>query len=315
MDKLEAILEIVREKGPILPVQVSKVISDSLLMTSARLSELLSKKKIKISGLKVGGSPLYYFPGQEIKLADFSSNLGNMEKKAFDILSEKKMIKDSDQEPAIRVALRQIPDFAVPLKVSYNNQSQVFWKWYLLSTEDAHGVIKRILSGNSPIKKEESHVASKKVESENDALKPINSFKEPQKNNIKKEPQSKLQEGNLKSHPLKIHKEIKKQPKNNFHGKVQNFFNNNSINVTNTFISKKQTECDYIINLTTTIGNIKYFCRSKSKKRVSDSDLSSALVQAQSKSMPLLFLTDGDLTKKAREMLEKELKNAIVKKL
>ena len=67
MDKNQAILEIISRKGPVIPVQVSKEINDNVLMASARLSELLSSKKVKISSLKVGGSPLYYLPGQEEK--------------------------------------------------------------------------------------------------------------------------------------------------------------------------------------------------------------------------------------------------------
>jgi len=131
MEINERILSIIKEKGPILPVQASKEINETILMTSARLSELLTAKKIKISNLKVGGSPLYYFQGQENKLQNFTDNLNGMEKKAYDLLSQNKILKDSDQEPAIRVALRQIKDFAVPLQVIYDNRTEIFWKWYL----------------------------------------------------------------------------------------------------------------------------------------------------------------------------------------
>ncbi|MCH9029894.1 MAG: hypothetical protein IH819_09840 [Bacteroidetes bacterium] len=48
---------------------------------------------------------------------------------------------------------------------------------------------------------------------------------------------------------------------------------------------------------------------------MSDGDLSSALIQAQSKGLPLLFLTKGELTKKAKEMIETELHNIIFKKI
>src|SRR3989344_6214488 len=106
------VLALVRQRGPILPIHISKHINDNILMTSARLSELLSYKKIKISNIKVGGSPLYYFEGQEIKLQNFADNLRGVERKAYDMLLENKLLRDTTQEPAIRVALRQIKDFA-----------------------------------------------------------------------------------------------------------------------------------------------------------------------------------------------------------
>src|SRR3989338_3139236 len=132
----EQILELVKQKGPILPIHISKHINDNILMTSARLSELLSYKKIKISNIKVGGSPLYYFEGQEIKLQNYADNLGSKEKKAYDMLLENKLLRDTTQEPAIRVALRQIKDFPIPLQVNYENKAEIFWRWYLTDNNE-----------------------------------------------------------------------------------------------------------------------------------------------------------------------------------
>ena len=146
MEINERILAIIKEKGPILPVQASKEINETILMTSARLSELLSAKHIKISNLKVGGSPLYYSAGQEAQLQKFTDNLNGMEKKAYDLLLQNKVLKDSEQEPAIRVALRQIKDFAIPLQVNYENKTEIFWKWYLIDIKEAEPLIKNKLS-------------------------------------------------------------------------------------------------------------------------------------------------------------------------
>ena len=154
MDTNETILAIIKEKGPILPVHVSKEINDNILMTSARLSELLTAKQIKISNLKVGGSPLYYFSGQEGKLQNFVDNLGGMEKKAYYLLENNKVLKDSTQEPAVRVALRQIKDFAIPLQVNYQNKTEIFWKWYLVDNKEVEVSIKNILSKKEEITQE-----------------------------------------------------------------------------------------------------------------------------------------------------------------
>ena len=142
MEINEKILSLIREKGPILPVQASKEINENILMASARLSELLSSKRIKISNLKVGSSPLYFFSGQENQLQNFIENLNETERKAYDLLLKNKILKDSGQEPAIRVALRQIKDFAVPLQVNYDNKTEIFWKWYMLDNKEAEPLIK-----------------------------------------------------------------------------------------------------------------------------------------------------------------------------
>src|SRR3989338_3672885 len=146
MSTNEQILDLVKQKGPILPVQVSKHINDNILMTSARLSELLSSKKLKISSIKVGGSPLYYVDGQEVKLQNYADNLGSKEKEAYNLLKEKKILRDSALEPAIRVALRIIKDFSIPLQVNYDNKTEIFWKWYLAQNTEVQEIIKEALS-------------------------------------------------------------------------------------------------------------------------------------------------------------------------
>ena len=142
----EQILDLVKQKGPILPVHVSKQINDNLLMTSARLSELLSNKKLKISSIKVGGSPLYYVDGQESRLQDYADNLGSKEKEAYNLLKEKKVLRDLVLEPAIRVALRMIKDFSIQLQVNYLDKTEIFWKWYLTQNSEAQEIINEALS-------------------------------------------------------------------------------------------------------------------------------------------------------------------------
>src|SRR3989338_4925411 len=148
----EQILDLVKQKGPILPVHVSKQINDNLLMTSARLSELLSNKKLKISSIKVGGSPLYYVDGQESRLQDYADNLGSKEKEAYNLLKEKKVLRDLVLEPAIRVALRMIKDFSIQLQVNYLDKTEIFWKWYLTQNSEAQEIINEALSKKEAIK-------------------------------------------------------------------------------------------------------------------------------------------------------------------
>lgn len=122
----EKILFVLRKRGPSLPVHIATELEISPLFASAFLAELVSEKKIKISNMKVGNSPLYLIAGQEPMLERFSQHLKSKEKDAFALLKEEKFLKDDGQHPAIRVALRSIRDFAVPFKA----RDEIFWRYF-----------------------------------------------------------------------------------------------------------------------------------------------------------------------------------------
>ncbi len=122
----EKILSILRIKGPTLPVYISQDTGISMLFASAFLSELLSDRQIKLSHMRVGNSPIYYIPGQEPQLEKFGNYLKSKEKEAFILLQEKRFLRDFEQPPAIRVALREIKDFAVP----FRKDNQIIWRYF-----------------------------------------------------------------------------------------------------------------------------------------------------------------------------------------
>ena len=87
---IRAFLEI---RGPSLPYAVGKEIGVNVTFASAYLAEMSDRGMVRISNLKVGGgSPLYYLPGQESQLQNFAQNLGEKQKKAFDMLKEKQVL-------------------------------------------------------------------------------------------------------------------------------------------------------------------------------------------------------------------------------
>ena len=120
------IISFLRRNGPGLPVHIAREIESNTLFTSAFLSELLSERRIKTSHMRVGSSPLYLLPGQEFMLERFAFHLKSKEKDAYALLKEKKFLEDSEQEPAIRVALREIKDFAIPMK----RNEKLVWKFF-----------------------------------------------------------------------------------------------------------------------------------------------------------------------------------------
>lgn len=289
-DIKEKILQLIKEKGPVLPVEITKHINSNILMASAYLSELSSNGRLKISNIKVGGSPLYFLPGQEVQLQKFSDNLHEKEKKAYDLLLQKKILRDNELEPVIRVALRAIKDYAVPLQVNFKGTSEIFWRWYLLTNKEAEGLIRAAIKGTEkPIEKE-----TKKIE---------------ELEKIQKETQKKIGEPEKEiGMPIEKRKPIKEKiDKNPFLDKISSYFNRNKISILSKEIIRK-TEIDLIVQVPSAVGNLEYYCKSKNKKKINDADLASAFAQGQLRKLPVLFITNGELTKRAKEMLQKDFK-------
>jgi hypothetical protein len=128
----ENIISFLKINGPSLPVHIGKYINQSMLFTSAFLSELYSEKRIKMSHMKIGSSSVYYLKDQEPQLERFSQYLKSKEKEAYELLREKNFLEDENQQPAIRVALRAIKDFAFPLE----KENKLTWK-YLTAEENS----------------------------------------------------------------------------------------------------------------------------------------------------------------------------------
>lgn len=128
----EKIIFILKSKGPSLPIHIAKETGLSMLFASAFLSELLAEKRLKLSAMRIGSSPLYFVPGQEIQLENFSNHLKSKEKETFQLLKDKKILRDSEQHPAIRVALRQIKDFAIP----FRRNNEIYWRYLGANEED-----------------------------------------------------------------------------------------------------------------------------------------------------------------------------------
>ena len=296
METRDKILEVVKAKGPVLPVQISKEIGSNILMASAHLAELTASNRLKISTIKVGGSPLYYLPGQESMLQRYVTNMNDKEKRAFDLINQSKILRDSEQEPVIRVALREIKDFAFPLNVTHNNNKEIFWKWYLTPNEEAEQLIKeRLQILEKPIESKIEKVQKQEIR-EKIEEKPIEAIKKETK-------------------PKEIRKYKPRDKEDDFLKDVMKFFEKNNINVISSEIIKKSSEIDFIVEIPSVVGNLQYYCKARNKKKISDSDLSNAYVKGQLKRLPVLVLSPGDLSAKAQEMIGRELNNLTFKKV
>ena len=148
MTDQDKILALIKTIGPLLPTKVAKNLGTDILIASAHLSDLKSQGKIKISYLKIGGSPLYFLAGQERELFEFAQ--GNMKSQDYGVLVDlknKEVLRESDLDVLPKVALRGLRDFSVPLHVTVGGKKEIFWKWHLLNDEDTNQKISLILRG------------------------------------------------------------------------------------------------------------------------------------------------------------------------
>ncbi len=145
LDKKSFIVELIKSEGPSLPSSISKKVGMTLLFTSALFSEMVADKTLKISYLKIGGSPLYYLPGQEEMLEKYTNHLNSQEKESFEMLKQNQVILEDNLDPVHRVAIKSIKDFASLITISVEGKERNFWKIYSLSLEESQEKIKKIL--------------------------------------------------------------------------------------------------------------------------------------------------------------------------
>ncbi len=349
----DKVIAFVRMRGPVLPAEVAKLINTNILLASALLSDMVSKNKLLISHAKIGSSPVYYLRGQENMLERrLYPGLNGKDKQTYDFLKQNKVLEDSKLDPLTRVSLRALKDFAVPIMIPDEKSSEpgkqvdkVFWRWHLLPEAEAQELIEHILrpaKPRHPEKKIPKRILEKPAEkiTERYIEKPISVSGE-KKEMLSEFIEEKMAEKGIKliasapkmpkqaaqstlsvsaagekiktTEPLSL-ESLKAEIKDVFFQNVIEFFEKNNIEVIEKNVQKK-TEYDFIVRIPSNVGTLEYFCTARKKSSITDADLSAAYVRGQMRKLPILYLTSGKLTKKAKEILSKEFKNMTVKSI
>lgn len=336
MEVKSKILSIMRIHGPSLPVHIAKQVNLSMLFASAFLSELASEKQVRISNMKVGGSPLYYLPGQEEQLEKFSNYLGGKEKEAFTLLKEKALLREDDLDPAIRVAVKSLRDFAFSLTLNLPDKQITFWRFISLNEEEAKKRIEAIFEevarpdnkklsegAKEEIKaKAEEKMEAKpelKIEHKKEEITPetkletkktkLEELKEQARKLEEKIEKEKIKE-EIKEKPLieikekvKKEKKIEEKPDSEFVVRIRKYLSENDIEILEE-IDKRKKDYEAVVRVDSDLGKIELLCIAKDKKGISENDLTLALEKARGKKRPAFFVTNGEINKKAKEYLE-----------
>ena len=283
----EKIVETIRQRGPELPVRIASLIGQNNLFTSAFMSELAGEQRIKISNMKVGSSPLYYLSGQEEQLQKYTEHLNHKEKETFKLLKEKEILQDSEQEPAIRIALRSIKDFAVQINIRDKGEEKIFWKLHTIPNEKAKEIIERMLT---PIKQNIQEIKQEKIEQIPEV-------------NLENKQEKIIEKETVQEMPLAINTSLKKPTKikeinSDFIEKVRENMQKMQYEIINEYLIKKK-ELSGKLKIKTTFGDQELYFIAKDKKKITLDDLVNTLQKAQADKMPAIILSTGEIDKKA----------------
>ncbi len=287
--------------GPSLPIQIAKTTGLSPMFASAILSELVGAQKVKMSKLKYGSTPLYLIPGQEQRLENFADeNLSAGEKIAYHRLKEEKIIDDIKQEPAMRVALRSINDFAVPIRF----QDKIIWKYKFITNEEAKDILDQKFNG-----KEKPAI---KIEKEQERVEQEPEVKEEiviERQKVKLIPKEEESEEPVepKAKPPKTKKKF--ETVNEFLVEVKSFLDKKDIELVKEIESKKK-DVTAIIRINSDLGKISFLLIAKDKKKLNLTDLTMAYQKAITHKMPCYLLSRSESSKAIEGFLE-EHKNLL----
>jgi len=194
----EKVLNAVKMRGPLIPLDVRKVIGkgDSIVI-GAELSSLVQRGLVKVTTIKMGGSPFYYVSGQELKLELILKYLNEKDLRACNLIREKKILRDSKQELLSRVCLRNIKDFAKSFTVKVNNQEEIFWRYFLISEKEAIDLVRKMFTPpvkeikREPLKNDADEITKPIVQKseESSTQKPFENEKEVEQEQKKPKPQ------------------------------------------------------------------------------------------------------------------------------
>jgi hypothetical protein len=307
----ERIISIIKTSGPSFPARIASQTGISPLFVSAMLAELVSDKRLKISDMKIGSSPLYFIQGQEHELENFTKHLNQKQREAHDLLKESKVLSDEQQPPAIRVALRTIKDFAQPINVRVDDKIKLFWKHSSLQdTQQTYSLIQQILSGNTIQKPKQIRTVQQKI-----ASSPQIKQQTPNPSAI---PRTQPTSRDLvittpsTTKPTGQDPPITKNKKtipSQFTISIREHLESKDIEILEEISSKKR---EFISRIRTDekFGKQEFYAIAKDKKKITTNDLTIAFQNAQNEKMPALLISTGQLDKKAQEHL-KTWKNLI----
>jgi len=187
-------------------------------------------------------------------------------------------------EPAHRVAMKSIKDFAMSLKITVEGKDKNFWRYHLLTQEDALKKIDEILKKKRKAIRE-AREEKKEIAAEKKDVQEVKEVKP---------------------------KVSRKKGKEDFYAKIYEHLKGQGLDI---IAEINEGELICIVHANFNFGKAKLLVVGSTKKKISEADLSLAYQQGMLRKMPVLFLTYGEMTKKAKAYCEMLGSYIFIKKL
>lgn len=305
----EEVFQVIKAKGYVIPSDLTRQFRLDTFMVGAVLSDLVREKRLLISRVKIGGSPVYYVPEQREKLQELSSYLNEKDKGTYQLLKKDIVLCDADQTPLVRVSLRNIKDYAKPIEVTVAGQTHLFWKWYCATDTEIHTILTELLAKKfpqpsqklpekialpippiarqPPLPQEKQKIIIQRKKAEK---------KQPVEKTVMQEPAEVVQ------HHLSFDANVVStapvfESNDPFAHVVQEYFQAKQIQLVH-FKTIKKGELECLVKVPSPLGAITYYCKAKKKKSCTEGDLATIFLAAQLRKLPALFLTTGQIPKK-----------------
>ncbi len=322
----EEILNYIRRYGPSTPIDIAQKLGANSIIVTAVLVDAVSQNKIMRSKKKTGSMKYYFYPDQlnmmQKKIAD---TLSTTDKAILQKLMKENVVGEFELKPEEAAALANLEDLVGGLVLDYKGNP--LRCWYSPSMEEgkareiaisklnerfgpavaktieqAKTQDQKILEQLQELKKEEPKAApvplTKQVETavKAKAEKALGGKKAGRK---KKTLQDKL----LESEELK-----------DFKNNVLAWLEKNNIDVETEKVLKNGKELELEVKVPTPLGKQKYLVRilEGGKKQVSQDDLSSIGMEAVSKRIPVIVISQTGFAKNAKKYWEKELSDLVL---
>lgn len=283
----EEILNVVKIKGPIIPLDIKRELQKGdTVIIGAYLSQLIHTGEVKITNVKIGGSPFYYTSNQQQKLEPLHQYLNEKDKRTYIKLKENKILRDKKLEPLERVSLRNTPDFSKKIIVSIQGEKEIFWRHFLITEEEGINIIKSRLTKKNTTPNTET----KKIET-------------PQK--TKEEQTQPIKQTTLQT----------QEEQSEFEQKISTYFQKQEIIITEKEIVRKNSEYNFKIKIKTSLGLCEFYCKARNKKKIPDGDIAEAYLEGLIKRSPTVFITTGTVSKKSKEKITTHYKGLIIKEI
>lgn len=285
------ILTFLGTRGPTLPIQISSQTGLSTIFTNAFLSELLGKKLVKTSNMRIGSSPLYYLPGQEEQLLNFIENIKGKERDALDLIMKEGIIRDEYLEPAIRVAIRGIKDFANPVQANTAGKTIIFWRFFKIGDLEAKEKIREMLEERIGGEKRAEEKQEKKQE-----IQETREVEEEREIEVRKETIKKEEGRKGETKPLIIDGE--RPP---FYQDLMGYLKERNIeHLEDMEVTQKEIIAKIKIN--TVLGEMPFLLVAKNKKTINKEEVSIITQKALYNKMPSLILIRKEITKQINKL-------------